>query len=320
MKKRTKRVQSIPYCGGKARLASRIVDLLPPHTVYVEPFVGGGSVLCAKGVSPVTNNDHYREVINDLDRALINLYRQLRSNPRLIDMLRLTPYSKEEFETAKSIEEVEGLESAWAEFVDRTMSYSHAKGYSFGRGICSENLPVTWRNKVDRIQELVDRLRNVAIECDDAISVIEYYDSPQTLFYCDPPYPNAYQSYQHKFSLSDYEHLCWVLDNIQGSFVLSCYKQGIEPEHWKRVDVAAYCSASGKGTTGQRDKSRKATQEELGNRKRTESLFIVDRSKNTREELIDHLWSPSQGFPYRDMKQEELKRQAKTDLLDDLFG
>jgi DNA adenine methylase len=36
------------YAGGKQRMASRIVKLLPKHTVYVEPFVGGAAVLCAK--------------------------------------------------------------------------------------------------------------------------------------------------------------------------------------------------------------------------------------------------------------------------------
>lgn len=38
----------IAYYGGKQRLASRIVKLMPKHTVYVEPFCGGAAVLFVK--------------------------------------------------------------------------------------------------------------------------------------------------------------------------------------------------------------------------------------------------------------------------------
>ena len=31
----------LPYYGGKSRLAKRIVDLMPAHQCYVEPFSGG---------------------------------------------------------------------------------------------------------------------------------------------------------------------------------------------------------------------------------------------------------------------------------------
>ena len=46
----------ISYYGGKQRMASKIVALMPPHTVYVEPFFGGGAVFFAKPVPPVAVN------------------------------------------------------------------------------------------------------------------------------------------------------------------------------------------------------------------------------------------------------------------------
>jgi hypothetical protein len=39
---------SMIYPGGKEMAAPRIINLMPPHDVYLEPFLGGGAVLRAK--------------------------------------------------------------------------------------------------------------------------------------------------------------------------------------------------------------------------------------------------------------------------------
>ncbi|MCC7452959.1 MAG: DNA adenine methylase, partial [Crocinitomix sp.] len=38
----------ITYYGGKQKLVSLILPNIPQHTVYVEPFVGGGAIFFAK--------------------------------------------------------------------------------------------------------------------------------------------------------------------------------------------------------------------------------------------------------------------------------
>jgi len=50
----------LPYIGGKNRLATKIISMLPEHTAYVEAFAGGAQVLFHKPPSEV-------EVLNDLD-------------------------------------------------------------------------------------------------------------------------------------------------------------------------------------------------------------------------------------------------------------
>ena len=34
----------ISRCGGKSLLADRIISIMPEHNIYIEPFVGGGSI------------------------------------------------------------------------------------------------------------------------------------------------------------------------------------------------------------------------------------------------------------------------------------
>jgi hypothetical protein len=67
--------------------------------------------------------------------------------------------------------------------------------------------------------------------------------------------------------------------------VLSNYDQKeIYPKTATRYELAAYCSADGKGKI-KGDRTRKATSEEMGDRKRIEVLWVCDRSGNVREEL-----------------------------------
>lgn len=275
-------------------MARRIANLLPPHTVYVEPFVGGGAVLFAKGHPEATNSHHYREVINDHDESLIALYRALQKDKKLLHKLEQTPYARSEHAKAKK------LKTPWAKFVRLAMSFANVEHGGWGTGVFGVNSASTWHRRVSELWATVERLRAVHIECDDALAVIERWDSPQTCFYLDPPYPGTNQGDYAGYTTKNFHDLVHTLKHARGSFVLSNYDQPGVPKRWKRHEISAHCTASRQGKAGKgRDKSKKATKAEIGNRKRTEVLWVVDRSKNTRKELRNVLWSPSQGYAYR---------------------
>ena len=64
----------VKWAGGKRQLLPQIKERMPEqYNNYFEPFVGGGAVLF--GLLPVN------ALINDINKALINAYRQIRNTP-----------------------------------------------------------------------------------------------------------------------------------------------------------------------------------------------------------------------------------------------
>lgn len=69
------------YAGGKFYARKLILEHVPPHEFYVEPFAGGGSIFFAK--SKVKFNQ-----LNDIDPELVNVYITIRDFPEeLINFL-----------------------------------------------------------------------------------------------------------------------------------------------------------------------------------------------------------------------------------------
>lgn len=282
----------ISYYGGKQRIASRIVEVINtiPHTVYVEPFFGGGAVFFAREKPLVTNSHHYREAINDRSEALINLYRVARENPAEFERwMQFTPYSQAEHKRAiaicKNPENHTPIEWAWAYYVNINSSFANTLNGGWGTSVFSGNSAATWHARKQRIPECLERLQDVHVSCEDALDVIKRWDSPQTLLYLDPPYPQTEQGHYSGYSLDDWAALCEALDNCQSSYILSGYDCGIAPQSVQKIiEIEVTNAVSGKGKI-RSDRTRKATAEELGDRKRTEVLWVCDRSERVRADL-----------------------------------
>ena len=271
----------LSYYGGKARIATQIVPhiMAIAHTVYVEPFFGGGAVLYAKGKIDRGNSHYYREAVNDLNKQLITFWRVAREQPtELARWVELTPYSQEEHREARLIynnpSEYSDLKVAWATYIQCNMSFANKVGMGWGTGVITTNLAATWVNRAARLPECFERLRDVHIGCEDALSFIKRWDCPHGLIYADSPYPNTNQRHYGGYTLDDYQKLCDVLDDCESSYVLSNYHQDIAPKSAQKcVEIEATMSASN---------GRLRTKHDT---KRTEKLWICDRSANIRKDL-----------------------------------
>lgn len=230
--KSTKVRTPLKYPGGKNYLAPKIVGLMCPHTRYVEPFFGGGAVLFAKSPEGVS------EFVNDIDRRLINFWSCLQNPSIFADFKRIVdavPFSSQEFSDSgfeRSMILRPCLEAGVKFFIRNRQSRQglgkdYATPTSRTRRGMNENVSA-WLSAVDGLPEVHARLRRVEIRNEDAISLIRELDSPDTLFYCDPPYLHetrvAKDQYRHEMTEEQHETLLHVLHRIRGKFLLSGYR------------------------------------------------------------------------------------------------
>lgn len=122
----------ISYYGGKQTLAPKIISLIPPHTLYAEPFVGGAAVFFGKQASNI-------EVLNDTNGELINFYKVVQNNfAGLESEIRNTLHSRDLHHQAGVIYNnptlFNEIKRAWAVWVLSTQSFSAKLDSSFGYG------------------------------------------------------------------------------------------------------------------------------------------------------------------------------------------
>lgn len=243
----------IRWFGGKGEMVVRLLPLLPPHSIYVEPFGGGASLLFAKEPSPV-------EVYNDLDSGLVNFFRVLRDSQkfaRFYHLATLTPYSREEYyfcrETWEDCEDE--VERAYRWFVVARGSFSgrFGSGWAYTVSASSAKQTSKWISILGMLPAIHGRMMQVQIEHDDFARIIERYDAPETLFYLDPPYiaeTRRSGGYKHEMSIDDHKRLVEMLLNIKGKALLSGYKHDIyeplEQAGWERRDFETACHAAGR--------------------------------------------------------------------------
>lgn len=209
---------------GKSRVASALAALLPEHTTYVEPFAGSAAVLYAKARSPV-------EVLSDIDADLTSAFRAVgRLDGSEVARLQDAEWvgNKETFERQ--------LKKAPEGDFERLHRFLYLTTFSFlkHRRYFSPSAEGKRARFPDRIPAAVDRLRGVNIDSGDYKSVVAKYDSPDTVFFFDPPYVGADMDVGER--MFDEERFFKVLKSVEGRFLLTYGSGG---------NLAALCKEHG---------------------------------------------------------------------------
>ncbi len=209
------------WLGGKRQLAKTLARRIGAieHTSYVEPFVGMGGVFFRK---PLVADC---EVINDINGEIINLFRILqRHYPPFMDCLKFVIASREEFDRLGKVD------PATLTDLERAARFLYMQRLAFGGKVTSHTFGVSpgthGRFNVTklktRLADIHERLAGVVIENLPWAEVISRYDTPDTLFYLDPPYWGNETDYGHGiFSKADFRKMADLLGTIKGRFLLS---------------------------------------------------------------------------------------------------
>lgn len=206
----------IRWMGGKSKLAGHILPLFPHHTAYIEPFCGGAALYFRKAPSPC-------EVINDINGELMNLYRVVQHHfEEFARQFEFIPASRELF--------VQWLNAPTAGMTDiqRAARFYFIKQQNFGAKDVGQTYGYSRTRasnyRSDRIQARFaaahKRLAGVYIERLPWQDIFARYDSPESFFYCDPPYYKA-EAYGTEFPPEEYQALAGTMRSCKGKVLLS---------------------------------------------------------------------------------------------------
>jgi DNA adenine methylase len=241
----------LTYYGGKQQMAATILSLIPEHKIYAEPFIGGGAVYFAKEPSPC-------EVINDTNGELVNFYEVMKRNfSALQSEIEVSLHSRRQHHQARVIynnpDMFDRVKRAWAVWMLAGTSYGAKLDGGFGYDRQGK-VPGKLTNKRDSFTaEYGARLQDTQIECCDALRIIRSRDTPETFFYCDPPYVGSDQGHYDGYAQEDFDMLLDALANIRGKFLLSSYRNkalsaSIKERGWDSVEIRMSLSMSSNHT------------------------------------------------------------------------
>jgi DNA adenine methylase len=251
----------ILWFGGKGMMIAKLMRHVPlGGRPYCEPYMGAASLLFARPPAPV-------EVLNDLDGDLVNLFRCLQ-NPQTFAELRhrllYTLYARSEYCRAVEILNDPSVSDpvlrAWAVFVGYNLGISGRvqREGSWGRSFTSRygmaDTTNRWIMRLSMLDDWHKRLLAVQIDNRDALEVIRYWDTPDAVFYVDPPYHPSTRIdkkiYAAETNHDHYVELVRTLLACQGAVVLSCYDHPVftplADAGWRKTTYTTVCHAAGR--------------------------------------------------------------------------
>jgi len=249
-----------PYFGGKTSLAARLVQLLPEHRHYVEPFAGSLAVLLGKPRSAM-------ETVNDLDGDLMVFWQVLRDQPQdLARLCALTPHSRAEHAASYDLDgassDLERARRVWVRLTQGRSGMLRRTGWRhYAHPAGGSGMPDYLAGYTARLLPAASRLAGISLECRPAIDLIEKYGKhPDVLIYADPPYLGSTRiwgnQYRHELrSDTDHRELAEALRACEAAVLLSGYASPLYAElyaGWHTTELSAF---TGNGRAGEQSRT-----------------------------------------------------------------
>ncbi|APH22230.1 Dam family site-specific DNA-(adenine-N6)-methyltransferase [Clostridium botulinum] len=220
----------ITRMGGKSILRKTIIEMIPKdHICYVEPFFGAGWVYFGKEPSKV-------EVINDIDKELVNLFKMIKYHAPEIE--RLLQY---EFSGRDIFKEYKNYTIEYLTEIHRAVRFLYlisqsfaSKGTTYGYKTTGKPAQQIFLN--DYLLKLRERLKSTFVENLDFKTIIEKYDRSHTFFFCDPPYFET-TGYGNEFGEKEHLILRDKLKKLKGKSLLTINDHPQVREWYKEFNI-----------------------------------------------------------------------------------
>lgn len=207
--------------GNKHSSLDTLLQVLPVRDQYIEPFGGTGIVLLHRKKCQL-------EVFNDINSGLVHFFTVLQDRKkmeRLIELLETTIYSRTLFEEYKEFwkTEKDPVLKAFKWYYVIRSSFG-GMGRNYGRSLKKNSDTHKLYSHIELFPEIHERLKDVYIECLNALDILKTFDGPKAVFYLDPPYLDCGQgAYKNTMSFTQHMDLLKLVFSLDGFVAVSGY-------------------------------------------------------------------------------------------------
>ena len=253
----------LKWVGGKQNLRKLIVSSIPKTcTTYIEPFLGGASVL----LEAIAQRPDMKFIASDVNRELINCYQCLQANAEaVIDILKTFKYEEGFYYSIREWDR----ELNWTEkkspikraarliYLNKCCFNGLQRVNSKGQNNVGFGGVHQSGNFIDEagLKAFARAVKSVCFYTSDWCNFVEKA-TVGDFIYCDPPYDKTFTAYSGKFQSHQQELLaeelrkasdrgvCWIASNSDTEFVRSLYS-GFKVE---QIQMARSISCNGDRT------------------------------------------------------------------------
>lgn len=203
--------------GGKSKLVKKIIKIIPSHRVYIEPFIGAGSIFFAKPLAEIN-------IINDIDNIPIEIFNDILLTETFDDVnLTLDDITKEKFNEYKTKTEFENPKERLLNnlLLIKMSIMGNTLKYSFTR--CNDEIHL----RIPKFSQFKKNFNNYKFKLsktqilnEDYKNVIINNDCENSFIYLDPPYSQMKKCWDYK-NYPTRNELFEVLNSIKGKFIMS---------------------------------------------------------------------------------------------------
>jgi DNA adenine methylase len=226
----------VRWPGGKTRLLGDLLPLIRPHTTYVEAFGGGLAVLLAKERSKC-------EIVNDINGELVALYRCAQFHlDALIGEIEWTLTSRSNLADFLAQPGLTEIQRAARFFLRNRMSFG-GSGTSYA--VAKATGQPSRLNVLEGLRALNVRLDKVSVENLSYERLMANYDSPETLWFFDPPYSAGAVDAYGMWSDEEMRGFATRVMALKGDWIVTVNDSPLNRELFGRHDVTPVVTRSG---------------------------------------------------------------------------